>query len=109
LEFIGVSNSNANSGRPRAGKSALPRPGEPDQPATPIRVYQLYVRRDGAWSWVCTFDAPSHAEAFRRVLLCLRGDEFERPIRLEQDTEGTFRKPCDRHCGGADAAELSAE
>jgi hypothetical protein len=67
--------------------------------AAPMRAYQLYLRVEGAWSWLCTLDAPTHADAFRQVLLCLRGDEPLRPIRVEEDTEGTFRKPCERGCG----------
>lgn len=77
--------------QPAAGQAGAGRAGS-------ARTYQLYVRVDRAWSWICTFEAPTHAEAFRHVLACLRADERERPIRLEQDTEGTFCKPCNRGC-----------
>lgn len=59
-----------------------------------MRAYQLHVKVEGAWEWVCTIDAPTHAEAFRQALICIGRANQERPIRLEQDTEGAFRKPC---------------
>jgi hypothetical protein len=100
---MGASNSSAGPGRPDKRVPARRPPAAQPWAAKPggtTRVYQLYVRADdGAWSWICTFGAPCHAEAFRQTLACLRGDEFERPIRLEQDTEGAFCKPCDRGCG----------
>ncbi|HEY2586960.1 MAG TPA: hypothetical protein VGI81_14540 [Tepidisphaeraceae bacterium] len=58
-----------------------------------MRAYQLHVKVDGAWSWICTIDAPTHAEAFQRALLCLSPSELERPIRVEEDVEGAYRKP----------------
>lgn len=85
------------SGKSRRSRASAPRHAggaEGLQPPDPMRAYQLYVKVDRAWSWVCTLDAPTHAEAFRQALLCLRGDDHERPIRLEQDIEGAFRKPC---------------
>ncbi|HEY2588719.1 MAG TPA: hypothetical protein VGI81_23455 [Tepidisphaeraceae bacterium] len=65
-----------------------------------MRAYQLHVKVEGAWAWVCTIDAPTHADAFRQALLCIGGDNQDRPIRLEQDTEGAFRKPCPLSCKG---------
>ena len=59
-----------------------------------MRIYQLHVKVDGAWSWVCTIDAGSHAEAFEAALRCLGSADGDRPIRLEQDIEGAYRKPC---------------
>lgn len=61
-----------------------------------VRSYQLYIRVEGAWQWSCTLDAETHADAFRRVLLCLGRDDEHRPIRLEEDLDGSYRKPC-RH------------
>ncbi|HEY2587027.1 MAG TPA: hypothetical protein VGI81_14875 [Tepidisphaeraceae bacterium] len=59
-----------------------------------MRAYQLHVKVDGGWSWICTIDAATHAEALHRALRCLSPGEIERPIRVEQDTEGVYRKPC---------------
>ena len=58
-----------------------------------MRCYQLHVKIDGAWSWVCTIDASAHEEAYRIALRCLGPADQERPIRIEQDTEGAYRKP----------------
>jgi len=59
-----------------------------------MNSYQLHIKVERAWVWICTIDAPTHAEAFRHVLICLRPDEHAHPIRLEQDTENAYRKPC---------------
>ncbi|HEY2586360.1 MAG TPA: hypothetical protein VGI81_11405 [Tepidisphaeraceae bacterium] len=59
-----------------------------------MRTYQLYRRKENAWDWVGTLDAPTHADAFRAALLCLAPGDERRPIRIEQDTEGAYRKPC---------------
>ena len=65
-----------------------------------MRTYQLHVRVEGAWEWACTIDAETHADAFLRVLLCLGRDNEQRPICLEEDLDGSYRKPC-RHCVSA--------
>ena len=64
-----------------------------------METYQLHVRVEGAWAWVCTIDADTHADAFRFALLCLnREGGSDRPIRFETDTDGAFRKPCPHAC-----------
>lgn len=57
-----------------------------------MRAYQFYVKRNHNWTWVGTIDAATHADAFRQALLCLGPGDEDRPIRLEQDTEGAYRK-----------------
>ena len=57
-----------------------------------MRAYQFYVKRNHDWTWVGTIDAATHADAFRQALLCLRAGDEDRPIRLEEDTEGAYRK-----------------
>jgi len=59
-----------------------------------MKTYQLYIKIDGRWEWLCTFDAGTHAEAFHRALHCLGEAHQNTPIRLEQDTETGYRKPC---------------
>ena len=59
-----------------------------------MRAYQLHVKVDGGWSWIGTLDAETHADAFRQALLALGHGDADRPIRFEQDTEGSYRKPC---------------
>jgi len=59
-----------------------------------MNTYQLYIKIDGGWEWLCTFDAASHAEAFHRGLHCLGEVHQDKPIRLEQDVETGYRKPC---------------
>lgn len=62
-----------------------------------MSAYQLYLRDDeNSWDWIGTLEAATHAEAFRLVLRCLGPGDHERPIRVEQDTEGVFRKPLSR-------------
>lgn len=99
---MGSSNDSTTACRPgncTSASTATERQTETAAPLIrPVRAYQLYVHVDRAWSWVCTFEAPTHADAFRQGLACLRGDEHDRPIRLEQDIEGTFCKPCNRGC-----------
>lgn len=63
-----------------------------------MRAYQLHVKVEGAWAWVCTIDAATHADAFRQALRCVGSNNQNRPIRFEEDTEGAFRKPCAQHC-----------
>ena len=59
-----------------------------------MNQYQLHVRDGGRWMWLCTLEAASHAEAFHRALTCLGQAHYEKPVRLEQDLEGAYRKPC---------------
>jgi hypothetical protein len=59
-----------------------------------MKTYQLYIKTEGRWEWLCTFDAGSHAEAFHRGLHCLGPAHQDKPIRLEQDDETGYRKPC---------------
>jgi len=61
-----------------------------------LRAYQLYIKERDAWVWVGTIDAPTHAEAFRFALLCLEPGDEDKPIRLEQDMEGDYRKPLEQ-------------
>ena len=56
--------------------------------------YQLHVREEARWEWLCTVEADSHAEAFHRAILALGGEHYHKPIRPEQDTGGDYRKPC---------------
>lgn len=58
-----------------------------------MRAYQLYLRGDASWDWIGTIDADTHADAFRAALLRLAPGDEQRPIRLEQDVEGAYRKP----------------
>jgi hypothetical protein len=53
------------------------------QPA-PIHTYQLYAKIDGHWKWLCDIEADTHAEAFRKAMLCLDSKHYDKPIRLEQ-------------------------
>jgi hypothetical protein len=61
-----------------------------------VRAYQLYLRNEKSWDWIGTIDADTHADAFRTALLCLGPGDDQRPIRLEQDIEGAYRKPSSR-------------
>lgn len=58
-----------------------------------MRAYQLYLKGDRAWDWIGTIDADTHADAFQAALQCLGPGDDQRPIRLEQDIEGAYRKP----------------
>lgn len=58
-----------------------------------MRTYQLYLKDENAWVWVGTLEAATHADAFRSALLCLGSGDDQRPIRIEQDTEGAYHKP----------------
>ena len=62
-----------------------------------MRTYQLYLRDQKAWDWVGTIDAPTHAEAFRTALLSLGPGDEKRPILIQQDIEGAYRKPLKPH------------
>jgi hypothetical protein len=56
--------------------------------------YQLYLKTQGnSWDWIGTFDAATHADAFRMALLSLGPGDERRPIRVEQDIDGAYRKP----------------
>ena len=56
--------------------------------------YQLYLKTPGnSWDWIGTFDAATHADAFRTALLSLSPGDESRPIRVEQDIDGAYRKP----------------
>jgi hypothetical protein len=59
--------------------------------------YQLHVREDGRWEWLCTIEAATHAEAFHRAIQCLGDDHYNKPIRLEQDLEGAYFKGYQPH------------
>lgn len=69
-----------------------------------MRAYQLYLKEDNAWVWVGTIDAATHAEAFRLALLSLGPGDEDRPIRVEQDTEGAYRKPVGHRVPGRPGA-----
>lgn len=58
-----------------------------------MRAYQLYLKGEASWDWIGTIDANSHADAFQAVLQRLGPGDEQRPIRLEQDVEGAYRKP----------------
>ncbi len=47
------------------------------------RTYQLYVKLDGRWTWLCDIEADSHAKAFQEAMLCLKPEHYDKPIRLE--------------------------
>jgi hypothetical protein len=61
-----------------------------------MKAYQLYVKIAGEWELVCTIDAETHPEAFRKAMLCLESQHYDRPIKLEQDEPGgeVARKEC---------------
>jgi hypothetical protein len=61
-----------------------------------VRRYQLYIRKEDAWEWIGTIDAATHADAFQLALQCLGPGDNDRPIRIEEDTERTYRKPVRR-------------
>ncbi len=46
--------------------------------------YQLYVQLEGRWEWICDIQASSHSVAFRKAMLCLKPEHYDKPIRLEQ-------------------------
>ena len=46
--------------------------------------YQLYVQIDGRWQWICDLQASTHEMAFRKAMLCLKSEHYDKPIRLEQ-------------------------
>lgn len=73
-----------------------------------MRTYQLYIRLENAWTWVCTIDAATHAEAFDMALPCLPSRDSDSPIRIEEDTEGAFRKPCPVRCNTNEAVVSQA-
>lgn len=74
--------------------------GKSGNPNDPMNVYQLYIKTGEQWEWLCTIDAATHAEAFHRAVLCLGQAHYDKPIRLEQDLEGVYRKPCPPEAGG---------
>jgi hypothetical protein len=49
-----------------------------------LNKYQLYVRVNGRWDWLCDIEAESHPAAFRKAMLCLTPEHYDKPIRLEQ-------------------------
>ena len=59
-----------------------------------MKRYQLYVKIQNSWDWLCSIDSLTHAEAFHRTLTCLGDLHQDKPIRLEQDIEGAYYKPC---------------
>ena len=67
---------------------------EPPRKLGKLKSYQLHVREDGRWEWLCTVEADTHAEAFHSALLGMGGEHYRKPIRVEQDTDGAYRKPC---------------
>ena len=56
--------------------------------------YQLYFREGGRWEWLCTIEAANHVIAFHLTLVFLGERHRHKPIRLDQDLEGVYRKPC---------------
>jgi hypothetical protein len=61
-----------------------------------MSAYQLSAKVAGEWEWICTIDAETHPEAFRKAMLCLESRHYDKPIKLEQDEPGSEvrRKPC---------------
>ena len=52
-----------------------------------------FMSEEERWKWVCTIDAATHAEAFAMALDRLSSAGLDDPVRIEEDTEGSFRKP----------------
>ena len=50
-----------------------------------VKVYQLYVKVDGKWTWLKTIHAKTHPEALRKASGSLEAQHHDKPIRLEQD------------------------
>jgi hypothetical protein len=61
-----------------------------------MNAYQLHVKVEGEWEWICTVDAETHPEAFRKAMLCLESRHYDKQIKLEQEAPGGEgkRKPC---------------
>lgn len=57
------------------------------------KTYQLHVKLDGRWQWLCDIEAESHSDAFRQAVLCLKPEHYDKPIRLEQVMGAGERKP----------------
>jgi hypothetical protein len=46
--------------------------------------YRLYVKMSKRWRRLCEIEAESHAQAFRKAILCLQPEHYDKQIRLEQ-------------------------
>jgi hypothetical protein len=51
----------------------------------PMVRYLLQAKIEGQWQTVRTIEAPNHKEGFRKAMLCLGPELYDKPIRLEVD------------------------
>lgn len=49
-----------------------------------LRIYHLSVMLAGNWEFVCAIEAKTHPEAFRKAMLSLKSEHYDKPIRLEE-------------------------
>jgi hypothetical protein len=48
-------------------------------------TYNLYVKTNGHWQWVCSIVAENHPDAFRQAMTKLKPEHYSKQIRLEQE------------------------
>jgi hypothetical protein len=49
-----------------------------------VKQYELGVKINGRWKSLCQIEATNHTTAFRKAMLCLKPEHYDKPIRLEQ-------------------------
>ncbi len=47
--------------------------------------YNLYVKGNGHWDFVCEIEAADHSEALRSAMTKLKPEHYSKQIRLEQE------------------------
>jgi hypothetical protein len=63
-----------------------------------MKRYRLLVNMDDDWEWYCTIMAATRSDAFRRAMLNLSPEHFDKAIHLDEIKQsGNWQESGDSH------------